>query len=593
MRFTHAQDASHTVRLGDVEVRPDRNEIRIDGQIVRLKPKAVSVLLCLIEARGEVVTKDRILDQVWPNMTVSHNVLTAAVHELRRALGDDSRKPRFIQTIPRRGYRVVAEVDQSASAPRIAVLPFSQLSDDPEDRYFCDGLAEDLINGLGRARHSEVVSRVSSFKVAEVAPSLRKVAEKLNATHLVTGSFRRNGERIRVVAHLIQAKSDTELWSQVFDRHLGDLLAVQDEIARAIARAVVPRLDLAAKTPLVAVSTTNLEAYREFSKGRHFWKQDNSKPLKAMEHYQKALALDPEFALAHAGMVECYNTLAVFHLMPQVPAREASIQHAEQVLFQDPDAADSQFAFGYTQFYMHWNWRLAEMALKRALSINSNHVLAHCFLAVLCTPLRRWDESRRYAATATRLDPFSPFTWWIRAICSHYRRDFEDQFYSAEQGLEFYPDDVLLNWISADALARLGRTAEALARVRMVEGMTDQLLQFKTCAGAIYALLGRLEDAERICKSVCCNGDMLENAFVCSYLLATLGRVDAAFEALEQAERERDSGMWLVACSPYFDGLRADPRFTALLERLQLDEATLRTWVPSDTDLRLRSAQFP
>lgn len=592
MRFAHAPDVNHTVRLGDVEVRPDRNEIWINGQIVRLKPKAVAVLQCLIEAQGEVVTKDRILDQVWPNMTVSNNVLTEAVHEIRRALGDDSRNPRFIQTIPRRGYRVVAEVGQSADIPRIAVLPFNYLSDDPEDRYFCDGLTEDLINGLGRARHSEVVSRISSFKVAEAEPSLRKVAEKLNATHLVTGSFRRIGERIRVIAHLIQANSDTELWSQVFDRQLGDLLTVQDEIARGIARAVVPRVDLAAKAPLVAVSTSNLEAYREFSKGRHFWKQDNSNPAKAMEHYEIALALDPEFALAHAGMVECYNTLAIFHLMPQVSAREASIQHAEQVLFLDSDAADSQFAFGYTQFYMHWNWRLAEKALKRALSINPNHVLAHCFLALLCTPLRRWDESQRYAATATRLDPFSPFTWWIRAICGHYRRDFEDQFSSAEQGLEFYSDDVLLNWISADALTRLGRRADALERVRMLEGMTDQFLQFNTCAGVIYTLLGRHKDADRICESVCCDADMLDNAFVCSYLLAALGRVDAALDALEQAERERDAGLWLVACSPYFDGLRGERRFTALLKRLQLDESSLRTWVPSGTDLKFRSAQF-
>lgn len=580
------------MRLGKVEVRPDRNEIRIDGRSIRLKPKAMAVLQCLIAAQGEVVTKNRILDTVWPNMVVSDSALTEMVHELRRALGDDSRNPSFIQTIPRRGYRVVADVDSTTAVPRIAVLPFQHLSDDPEDSYFCDGLTEDLINGLGRARHSEVISRISSFKIAQDESDPKKAAEKLNATHLVTGSLRRVGQRIRVIAHLIHPDTDTELWSQVFNRELGDLLTVQDEIAQGIAREVVPRLDMVAGDSLVQVSTSNLEAYREFSKGRHFWIQDNSNPSRAIVHYQKALALDPEFALAHAGMVECFNTLAIFHLMPQAPAREASIHHAERVLFLDPAAADSQFAFGYTQFYMHWDWRLAEQALQKALAINPNQTLAHCFMALLCCPLRRWDESQDYAATATRLDPFSPFSWLIRSLCSHYRRDFEDQLVSAGQGLEFHSADPLLNVLYADALARMGRTAEALKCNRAVEGATEELLQFKTCAGVIYTLLGSREDAERVLESVCCDDYKNQNAFVCSYLLAALGRTEDAMDALEQAERDHDSGMWLIACSPYFDCLQSNRRYAAMLKRLKLDEPSLSTWAPSGTDLALRSAQF-
>lgn len=575
---------SRRIWLDEVEIRPSSNEIVSDGQSVRVKPKAMAVLEHLIAAGGEVVTKHQILEGVWSNITVTESVLTDAIHGLRQALSDDPKQPRFIETIPRRGYRLVANIKVADSAgsdlqsrargiPRIAVLRFSSLSDDPEDQYFCEGLSEDLVSGLGKSRHVEVVARTSSTKVAAGEADLLRIAQRLDASYLVNGSFRRSKERIRVIAHLIEPATGTEIWSDVYDRQLEDLIKVQDDIARSICQAISPRLEIGLDNPLVTLSTANLEAYREFSKGRYFWQQDNTNPAKALAHYQKALELDPGFALPHAGIVECYNTFAVFHLMPQIEARKPSIEHAEQALFLDPASAESQFAFGYMQYYMHWNWQLAELAFNKALAINPNHVLAHCFKALLLSLLQRYEESRALCDSFIRLDPFSPFCWLMRAMSSHYQRDFRDALAAAEQGLELNPEDVIFHWIRADSSVHLGKHSQALDLTRELESRTDHYPMFKACSGLLYSKLGQREDVERIHGQLgrAAVGQSGE-AFVFSLVHLSVGEFDSALDSLDKAEQEKDATFWAIACEAYFDPLRKHLRFREMLKRLAVDQ---------------------
>ena len=580
--------------LDRAQIRPTSNEILIDGEIVRVKPKTMAVLERLITGRGEVVSRENILNQVWPNMEVSESALTDAIHELRRAFSDSSRHPRFIQTIPRRGYRLVAKVETLEAAadrlsasgrgtPRIAVLPFVSLSDEPEDRYFCEGLCEDLINDLGKTGQVEVVARTSSLKAAADQTDLRRIASRLGASHLVNGSLRRTNDRIRVIAHLVAPESGTEIWSEVYDRHLDDLITVQDQIAHSIVHAVLPHLEIPTAEGLVSVSTSNLEAYREFSKGRFFWIQDNTNPARAMAHYQRALELDPNFALPHVGMVECYNTFAVFHLMPQVPAREASIQHAEQALFLDPQSADTQFAFGYMQFYMRWNWRLAEMAFRKALEFNPNHVLARCFLSFLYSALRRFTDSYTNARAATRLDPFSPFAWFVLALINSYRREFKETLYAAEQGLELTGEDVLLRYFQASSLARLGQPGRALKLTHELYDRTADFPLWRSLVGVLYQMLHEPERTQHIRRQLHCDdGD--GDPFVCSFVLTELGEIEFALDCLEQMERDRDPAMWVIGSAPEFDPLRRHPRFIELLKRLGLDSASLRIWSPAEVN---------
>lgn len=566
--------------LGDVEVRPQRNEIAIDGATVRLQPKVMAVLLELARAGGDVVTKQQMLDLVWPNMSVSDNVLTEAIHQLRRALSDDPRRPRYIKTIPRRGYRLVTKVRQPGIAqagepvvkrPRIAVTSFRSLSNEFEDRFFCEGLCEELISSLGRYGAFDVLARTSTLEAPDnVDPS--SLADQLGVTHLIAGTLRRDGNSIRVIAHLVDCENGTEVWSYTYDRDLEDLIRVQDEIARRIGEAIAPRLDHNQGTDPSSAYVPDPESFREFSKGRFFWKQDNANPQRAMEHYEKALQIDPHYAAPYAGLVECFNTLGVFQLAPQAQMREASLAHAEQALFLDPISAETLFAFGYSQFYMRWNWRVAEQAFRKCLTINPNHALAHSFLSLLFCALGRRTEAYTHAERATDLDPFSPFTWWMRALQMHYCRDLENCLHAAEQGFELHTDDVLLSWVAADALVRLGHRSRALELIHKLKSLTPEFPLFRACAALLYQMLGLSDEVIRICEETQDSSDEGARPFVRSMLALAVGQLDSAVGYLEASERARDATLWIVACEPYFDPLRDNSRFLALLRRLNLAE---------------------
>ena len=577
---------TESILLDDVEVRASASELRVGGRSLRIKPKPMRVLVELIAARGRVVSKDQIMDRVWPNMAITDRVLTEAIHELRRALEDDAKNPRYIQTIPRKGYRLVARVqmrdatastESNGSKPRIAVTGFESLSDEPDDRYFCEGLSEELINSLGKFKEVEVLARTSTFGVARSEEGLRELSQSLGVTHLVYGTLRQHDNRIRVIAHLIDARTGTELWSHSYDRKLENIISVQDEIAQQISRAVVPRLDSDVYLPAVPRHQADPEAFRRFSKGRYFWKQDNSNPAKAMSCYEEAIRIDSEFAASYAGLVECYNTLGVFHLLPQSEAREASTRNAEQAIFLDPDSPESLFAFGYTQFYMRWNWTTAESAFRKCLAINPIHAIAHLFLALLYCPLGHREASREHIDVAINLDPFSPLTWWIDFLHYHYWRDFEQAIHSASQGLELAANDTLLRWALTDSLVRLRRRSEALSSLHILETSTLEFPLYHACAGILHAMLDRPDDTIRIAGDMgLLTGDDVEDPFICGLVSIYLGETERALDMLERAGRSHDALLWVIACEPYFDPLRRERRFNALLERLDLRRPTCR-----------------
>ncbi len=566
-------NGSSSIELGQVEVRADTNELIVEGESKRLKPKVMRVLMKLVDGGGEVVTKAELLDSVWPNMSVSDNVLSEAIHELRRALGDSASQPRFIQTIPRRGYRIVAEIGSAkakatdeATRPRIIVSGFRSLSSDPEDEYFCEGLCEELTNSLGRIRHIDVLARASTLDVS----SSDDPEANLGATHLVSGTLRREGDRIRVVARLNDAETGVQMWSAAFDGSLEDIVAVQDDIAGQIGVAVAPQFDIAGGPAVQAAHRPDPEAFREFSKGRYFWKLDNSNAAKAMPHYEAAMRIDPAYAAPYAGMVECFNTLGVFHLMPLDDAREASIRYAEQALFLDPGSPDGLFAFGYTQFYMRWNWAGAEAAFLKCLSINPNHSIAHSFLSLLYGAVGRHEESLQHTRAAKRLDPFSTLTWWLGFLHYHYARDYQSGLETARRGLELHPDDVLINWAISDSLVRLGRTKEASAAVDRLYELTAEFPLYRVCAGILYAILGQPDMTRRIQSDLRLDATEVDDPFICGMLSIYLNQTERALSMLELAEQLRDPLIWVISSDPYFDPLRGEQRFKELLSRLEL-----------------------
>lgn len=564
------------LKLADAQVHVSQNEVVVDGRTVHVKPKAMAVLEHLIRADGEVVSKGDLLAAIWPNMSVSDSVVTEAIHEIRSALDDEARHPRYIQTIPRRGYRALVDANLSAEQgfverrPRIAVFSFISLSDHSEDRYFSEGISEELISRLGRFEGIDVLGRMSVVQGNRSDQDFPVLARRLGATHFVTGTLRRARARVRVVAHLVDAASGTNLWSETVERELVDLLQVQSEIAREIRRSISPHLGACADLVSAPRYVPNPEAFKEFAKGRFLWQQDNMNPGRAMRHYQSAITLDPDYAAPHAGMVECFNTLGIFHLASHQAMREASLAHAEQALYLDPESPEVLFAFGYAQFYMRWNWSVAESALRKCLSINPNHVLAYAFLSLLCCPLRRRREALEFSRRAIDLEPFSPLMWFLRGLQFHYFEDFESCREASIQGLEIRPQDVSLLWLRADCEVRFSSQVEARKAVEEFHSVASEAGLFAALAGILFAMLGLEGEANSISERLIEQRGEMDSAYLASLAAIAAGRRGAALDLLEEAERQRDPTLWTIRCAPYFSDLRREPRCRAIIRRLRL-----------------------
>jgi tetratricopeptide (TPR) repeat protein len=283
------------------------------------------------------------------------------------------------------------------------------------------------------------------------------------------------------------------------------------------------------------------------------------------------MQIDPSYAAPYAGMVECFNTLGVFHLMaPLDEVRDATIRYAEQALFLDPTSPDSLFAFGYTQFYMRWDWAGAEAAFLKCLSINPNHSIAHSFLSLLYSTLGRHEESRQHTDAAKRIDPYSTLTWWMSSLHYHYAREFEEGLVAARRGLELHPDDVLINWAIADSLVRLGRMDEALPAVDRLHELTAEFPLYRACSGILYKILGKPGEANRIYSELGLDAAEVQDPFICGLLTIYVGEPEHALSMLERAESANDPLLWVIAREPYYDPLRGERRFIELMSRLGL-----------------------
>jgi TolB-like protein len=288
------------------------------GDPIALMPKVFDLLCLLVEQSGRLMERQAIVQRIWPDTFVEEGNLSKAMFLLRQALGQEGNSGPYIEIIPKRGYRFVAEV-RTAGAPQhndyagtttpsIAVLPFLDLSAGRDQEYFCEGISEEIINALARTQGLRVASRSSSFQFTAKALDVREIGRALHISSVLEGSVRKAGKRLRIAAQLVRASDGFQIWSQCFDREEGDIFAIQEEIASAIVEMAAPQL-LGAK-PLIRRHTANAEAYQLYLRGRYFW---NRRPgefvQKALECFQKALELDPNFAAAYAGIADVYGTL--------------------------------------------------------------------------------------------------------------------------------------------------------------------------------------------------------------------------------------------------------------------------------------------
>src|SRR5215831_7969627 len=330
------------VRFGTFELDVRAGELRKQGAKIRLQEQPLRILEMLLAHPGQLVTREELRSRLWPSHTFvdfDHG-LNRAINKLREALDDSAESPRFIETVPKRGYRFLQPMASAVPEASIAVLPFLNLTNDPENEVFADGICEEIMFSLAQIRDLRVTARTSSFSFKGKFVDLRTVGQQLNVRTLLEGSVRRFGDRLRVTAQLVDVADGYHLWSGQYDRQLKDLFAIQEEIAQSIAQNLEVTLD-AESQPVVRGGTENVEAFKEFVRGRGFFFQRGQRLLASLECFKRAVTLDPKYALAWSGLADACNMIGLYGLAsPEICVPQAK-EAAQRAIELDPLLAEA------------------------------------------------------------------------------------------------------------------------------------------------------------------------------------------------------------------------------------------------------------
>jgi TolB-like protein/Tfp pilus assembly protein PilF len=567
------------VRVGDFELDVRTRELRVGATRVRLQDQPFEILRVLLARPGDVVTREELRRELWPAGTYVdfEHSLNAAVKRLRAALGDDADCPRFIETLPRRGYRFIAASahDDAEAArraappqPRLAVLPFSNLSEERHE-YFSDGLTEELMSQIGSlcSGRISVLARWSSMMLKGTPLRAREIGETLRARYLLEGSIRREGERARITARLIDAEHETQIWSQAYDRDLVDCLAVQTDVASEIARALLLELAPAAVREGVPVSVPS-SAYQAYLKGRYFWNKSGDDGLdQASAFYQHALDLDPAFARARGALARVHVSRADYYFeMPRL-ALAAARGAAQEALRRDPSTYEAHMALAEVQRTLDWDWRASEESYRQAISLNPSSEGARRGYAMLLAALGRSDEAIKESALACELDPLCLVVGGSAAFISYLAGDYDAAIEYARNTIDMDPEFVPARRALGAAYLQAGRTADAIAELESPAGLDNPVLL--AWLAHAKAVTGHRREAEALVEKA-----HRAAPYVSSYHLAIayvgLDDADRAFEALDVACLDRDPMLVHVGVEPRFEPLRLDGRFGELLQRMRL-----------------------
>jgi adenylate cyclase len=559
--------------LGGWLVEPALDRISRDGEVRHLRPRLMDLLVFLARQPGKVVTKDQLLDHVWQQRFVAESVLSRSVADLRQLLDDDAEEPRFIETIPRRGYRLVASPAAQHEAPAarpirpsIVVLPFTDMAPARDQEYFCDGLAEDLTNGMAQLAGLRVVARTSAFAFKGRAMDVRQIGRELNVGAVLEGGVQRAGERVRVTVQLIDVADGCHIWSQRFDRPAGDIFAVEDEIVRSVVLALKVKL-LGDKAGRAMVRTTaNPAAHDLYLKGRHCSARRSPESMaQALQCFERAVEADASYAAAHAAIGECRAVagFAGFARPSDVfPIARRSALRAREL---DPELADAHAVLGHESGMYEWRWSEAEAHFLRALELSPGYALARIWYSHLLSAWGRFDEAIEETERACECDPLSPTVRTTFGLALYYARRFE-------RAEETFKAVIAADASFALAHFHLGRLYMALGRLEEAVEQHAAASTIPTAVGFLAGAWRRLGRQDRA-DDVLCQLDRLARARYVgplAWFAANNGDTDAQLLWLERAADAREGSVPLLNTDPGMDHLRGEPRLQAIRERLGL-----------------------
>ena len=629
---------NHLYHFGSYTLDPRRRRLSRQGSAVSLTPKAFDLLLFFAQNPNRVITKDELLKAVWADSFVEEGNLTQNVFLLRRALGQQSEDSGLIVTIPRKGYQFAGDVSIKTGTeheseavdtfsshmetslvrgptskwrrllallfmvaalilvvagylswnpfrptptpprPRImlAVLPLQNLTGDPEQEYFADGLTEEMIAQLGRLQPEQlgVIARTSVMGYKHTEKRLDQIGRELSVQYVLESSFRRSGDRLRLTVQLVRVRDQAHLWAENYDRQMQDIFAVQDDVARAVAREIQLHLTQQQQADLTEHRSIDPEAHESYLKGRYFWNKRTELGFrKAIEYFQAAIAKDPAHAQAYAGLADSYLLLSGYGFERQEEALPKAKAAAMKAIEIDNRLAEAHTTLGIISLQHDWDWPGSEMHLKRALELNPNYSVAReMYGDGYLWSVGKTEDAIAELRKAHELDPLSLIisTDLAKHLC--FAGNYSEGMERFAKILEADPDFVQAHYYLSRAYGLKGSFAEAIAESDKIK--PPDIIPFGIGQrGYIYALQGKRREALEI-------ADQLQQAsrtrHVDPHYIADiyigLGDKDLAFAWLEKAYAEHSPGIIMMKVDPKYDPLRSDPRFAELMRRIHIPQ---------------------
>jgi TolB-like protein/DNA-binding winged helix-turn-helix (wHTH) protein/Flp pilus assembly protein TadD len=638
--------SARIIRFGVFEVDLNGAELRKQGLRIKLPEQPFQILAMLLEKPGEIVTREELRNRLWQTDTFvdfDHGV-NNAVMRLREVLGDSSDNPRFIETLPRRGYRFIAHIDEfswpspsvvpqeteSASPPQateaavlppvhrqegrrrqrliaatlalvalmaagfgwryvatrrtsgtsikqstsVVVLPLDNLSGDREQDYFADGMTDDLIANLAKIRSLRVISRSTAMAYKHTRKPLSEIANELHVDAVVEGTILRVDNRVRITAELVQVSTDRHLWADTYESEIGDVLALQNRVSSAIVSEIRVNLSSQDRERLARNPAVAPEAYENYLKGRYYWNKRTDENLnRAIAYFGQATRQDSHYALAYAGLADCYaivgaaifGTMSVGEAAPR--AREAA-QHALEI---DPTSAEAETSLATLKFNYDWDWSGAEEGFQRAIQLNPSYATAYQRYSLFLMAMGRFKDGFNQINKARELDPLSISINFSLGWRLYLARQYDRAITQLRNTLEMDPSYELPHLVLGQAYEEKGTFDLAIPELQKAVELSHGTPLMIAALAHGFARSGNRAEAQRLLTQL---ELAAKHDYVSPYYFAIvclgLGKNEQALAFLDKAFADRSNGLVFMGVEPELDPIRFDPRFIALQKRLNL-----------------------
>jgi TolB-like protein/DNA-binding winged helix-turn-helix (wHTH) protein/Flp pilus assembly protein TadD len=591
---------AHVIRFGPFELDVRSGELRKRGRKILLQEQPFQILLMLLERAGDVVLREEIRQRLWPEDTFVQFApsINAAIQRLREAMGDSADQPRYVQTVARRGYRLLETVKTAGNGMEgpggivasagssslrvagtrrgnalhsIAVLPFANASSDPNGDFLSEGITENIINGLSKIAELRVTPTSTVFRYRRKAMDPQAIGHELRVGVVLVGRVTQRDATLVVSAELLDVTEGTQLWGERYNRKLADLFEIEQEIAKKISESLRVKLSGKEEERLTKRFTDNSEAYQLYLRGRHWWSRRTPDTLKrGQQYFQQAIEKDAGYALAYSGLADCYSHLCSLGAIPPKEAWAKAKAAAAAAIALDPELAEAHTSMAFVRAFAEWDWENSDREFHLAMKLDAGYWVAPFWQGMTLIARGRYEEAESWIDKAWELEPLSSVIAHGAAFNLFVSRRYHDAINVCLKAIDIAPDYPLLRLHLGIAYEQESRYEEAIAEVEKAL----QLLGGEPVAagplGHVYAEAGRQGEARRILEDLMREVEQRHvDAYSVALVYVALGQTEQAINWLERASEDRCPWFSFMASGdPRVDGLRSDRRFEKLLQRM-------------------------